>query len=199
MNKRYTTFSELQRLNRWIILPIFIPVILLFIIGCIIQLGLGKPWGNNPLPDVGLIIITFVMLLLSANILWIHLKTFIDRDGIHIRMWMCPFYVKTKSFLWVDIAEVYIRKYRPVAEYGGWGIQNGKDSRNPLENLRFSVGKIKIPQKETNNMAYNMSGNIGLQLVMKDGKKILIGTHKSDELSEVLQKLWKPEIISYKA
>ena len=199
MNKRYTTFSELQRLNRWIILPIFIPVILLFIIGCIIQLGLGKPWGNNPLPDVGLIIITFVMLLLSTNILWIHLKTFIDRDGIHIRMWMCPFYVKTKSFLWVDIAEVYIRKYRPVAEYGGWGIQNGKDSRNPLENLRFSVGKIKIPQKETNNMAYNMSGNIGLQLVMKDGKKILIGTHKSDELSEVLQKLWKPEIISYKA
>ena len=198
MNKRYTTFSEQQRLNRWLVLPIFIPIILLFIIGCIIQLGLGKPWGNNPLPDVGLIIITFVMLLLSANILWIHLRTFIDRDGIHIRMWMCPFYVKTKSFLWVDIAEVYIRKYRPVAEYGGWGIQNGKDGRNPLENLRFSVGKIKIPQKETNNMAYNMSGNIGLQLVMKDGKKILIGTHKSDELSEVLQKLWNPDIISYK-
>ena len=192
MSKGYATFSELQRLNRWLFLPILIPVILLFIIRCVGQLGLGKPWGNNPLPDIWLIIITMVMLLLSANTLWMYLKTFIDRDGIHIRMWMCPFYVKTKSFYWEDIAKAYIRKYKPVVEYGGWGIQDGNDGLNLLGNTRFSVGKIKFLQKETNNMAYNMSGNIGLQLVLKNDKKVLIGTQKQDELLEVVKQLWKP-------
>ena len=193
MSRGYTTFSELQRLNRWLILPILAPVSLLFIIGCIAQLGFGKSWGNNQMPDVGLIILTFVMLLLSANIMWMHLKTFIDKDGIHIRIWMCPIYIKTKSFYWDDISEAYIRKYKPVSEYGGWGIQNGKNKRNPLDFMRFSVGKIKIFQRETNNMAYNMSGNIGLQLVLKNDKKVLIGTQKRGELSEVLGQLWKPE------
>jgi len=37
--------------------------------------------------------------------------------------------------------------------------------------------------------ALNMSGNMGLQLELKDGKKLLIGTQKFEELEQLLQKI----------
>ncbi|MBC8644094.1 hypothetical protein H9W95_08645 [Flavobacterium lindanitolerans] len=62
----------------------------------------------------------------------------------------------------------YVRQYAPIAEYGGWG-------------LRYDfMGKGK---------ALNVSGNKGLQLKFTDNKKLLIGTNKPDELTEILKKL----------
>ena len=68
----------------------------------------------------------------------------------------------------LGISKVYVRKYSPLADYGGWG-------------LRFSMsGQGK---------AYNVSGNVGLQLEFSNGKKLLIGTRKPDELSSVLNEM----------
>jgi hypothetical protein len=39
-----------------------------------------------------------------------------------------------------------------------------------------------------NEKAYNISSNMGLQLVLKIGEKILIGTQKTEELLVVLEK-----------
>jgi hypothetical protein len=64
------------------------------------------------------------------------------------------------------LAEVKVREYRPLAEYGGWGVRG--------------FGK---------NRALNVSGNFGLQLVMKDGAKMLIGTQKPQELEDFLKSL----------
>jgi hypothetical protein len=50
-------------------------------------------------------------------------------------------------------------------EYGGWGI-------------RYSW----------NGIAYNTKGNMGLQIVMNTGKRILIGTQKPEELAAYLKK-----------
>jgi hypothetical protein len=38
------------------------------------------------------------------------------------------------------------------------------------------------------NRALNMSGNKGIQLVTIDGLKMLIGTQKADEVTQILQK-----------
>jgi hypothetical protein len=38
-------------------------------------------------------------------------------------------------------------------------------------------------------MAYNISGDKGLQLEFTDNKKLLIGTNKPEELNEVLSKI----------
>jgi hypothetical protein len=62
----------------------------------------------------------------------------------------------------------YVRKYKPLAEFGGWG-------------LRFGVS----------GKAYNISGNKGLQLELTNNKKLLIGTQKPEELSEALNKIGK--------
>jgi len=174
MKKKDAVFDETQRLKRWFLLLLLIPVNLIFIAGCVVQIGLSKPWGDNPMSDVGLIITTILFLLFTANMLFISMQTFVDKEGVSVSVWLFPFYRQTKSFLWDDISEVYITKYRPISDYGGWGIRLG-----------------------FNGTAYNMSGNIALVLLFKNGKKILIGTNNPDELSEVLYQLGKTDEKQY--
>ncbi|WP_027393396.1 hypothetical protein [Aquimarina latercula] len=96
------------------------------------------------------------------------LETQIKNDGIYIRFF--PFHIKFIQYDWGSIKQLYIRKYDPIYEYGGWGIRM---------NIR---GKGK---------AFNISGNIGLQLEFLNNKKLLIGTNKPEKLSEALKKIGK--------
>ncbi len=93
----------------------------------------------------------------------LRLRTKINQDGISFTF--KPFINKPKVFKWENIKEAYVRKYKPIWEYGGWGIRYGLKGR-----------------------AYNMSGNKGLQLILNSGKKILIGTQKPEELENFLKK-----------
>ena len=111
------------------------------------------------------------------------LTTYINEEGILIRLF--PFFVKWISFPWDIISKAYIRTYRPIKEYGGWGI------RHPSGMFRFNIIRIKGLRNNPNNVAYNMSGNIGLQLELINGKRVLIGTRRPVELEEVLRKLNK--------
>jgi hypothetical protein len=52
--------------------------------------------------------------------------------------------------------------------YGGWGIKRG-------------IG----------GLAYNVSGNQGLQLVLTDGRKILIGTQKPEQFINAMSSAGK--------
>ena len=192
MKRNNNTFYEYQQLKRWFILLVFVPLNAVFITGCIIQIGLGKPWGNNPMPNEGLIILSVLMILFMVNMLYTNLKTAIDKDGIHIRIWLFPFYSKSKSFLWEEISDIAIKKYNPILTYGGWGI------RTNFSNLNFSLGKIKYPPKRginlgINSIAYTMSGNTGIQFVFQNKQRVLIGTNKPEELSETLMQLGKSE------
>ena len=94
------------------------------------------------------------------------LETSIDINGISVRFF--PFHLKKKHFNWDQLESCSIRTYKPVIEYGGWGIRK-----------TFS-GK---------GTAYNVKGKVGLQLVFKNGDRLLIGTQKAEELNEVLKTL----------
>ena len=91
------------------------------------------------------------------------LITRIDKFGIAFRF--IPFQLKFKAISWNEIERFEVRKYKPLSEFGGWGIKYGKK------------GKV-----------YNVDGDKGLQLYLKTGKQILIGTQKADELNEFLKK-----------
>lgn len=106
-----------------------------------------------------------VLLLVSLMIFFMNLGTEINETGIYYRFF--PFVRGHK--LWEEIDQAYVRKYNPIGEYGGWGIKGG-----------FGKGR-----------AYNVSGNIGLQLVLKNGKKLLLGTQKPEEVKEVLERMQK--------
>jgi len=108
----------------------------------------------------GLIIITLVSLLF----LKLKLKTRVDEIGIHYQFY--PFHFSFKTIHWAAIEKCYLRKYNAISEFGGWG-------------LKFSFfGK--------NGKSFTTKGTIGLQLKLKNGKKILIGTQKKDEFQRVL-------------
>lgn len=93
------------------------------------------------------------------------LETIVDNSGVHYRLF--PFNIKYRSISTNQVDNAYIRKYMPMREYGGWGI-------------RYS----------SNGMAYNVSGNMGIQFVLSNGKKILIGTQKPQEFYTALSKVF---------
>jgi hypothetical protein len=96
------------------------------------------------------------------------LNTEIYTDGIYVRF--RPFHSKPRFYPWSEIAHCEVRKYKPLLEYGGWGIRKG-----------------------FGGTAFNVRGNMGLQLVIKGGKRVLIGTQKATELAGVLKSIHFPD------
>ncbi|UIR55420.1 hypothetical protein LZQ00_14235 [Sphingobacterium sp. SRCM116780] len=101
----------------------------------------------------------------------IRLKTTINTEGINIQFF--PFLLKSKIIPWTEIGKIYVRDYNPIGDYGGWGYRNGSEGK-----------------------AYNTKGKQGLQLIFKDGSKLLIGTQKRDELENIVEKINK-DILGY--
>ena len=184
-------FYEYQRLKKWFTLLLFVPVCIIFIILCVTKTGLCNILDYITISKE-LIIATIIMLLFMINTLWINMKTTIDKNGIHIRMWLCPFYIKSKSFLWEDISDITIVKYNPILDYGGWGIRVGAG----IQDMNYR--KIRFPYVRGisfgfNSISYSISGNTGIQFLLQNKKMILIGTNKPEEVSEVIMKLGKTE------
>lgn len=63
----------------------------------------------------------------------------------------------------------YVPSYNPIREYGGWSYHG-------------SFGKGKV---------LNVKGNKGIQLEFKDGKKILIGTQKQEDIHNLIEQYFK--------
>ncbi|MCK9618385.1 MAG: DUF6141 family protein [Lentimicrobiaceae bacterium] len=158
-------FHEEQRFRQWWVWIILFAVILIFIYGMFQQFVLGKPFGNQPAPDWALAVSGAVPLLMIIFFSQTRLITEIYSDGIYYRFF--PFHTKIKKITWDEIESREIRKYHPIREYGGWGFRYSK----------FGKGR-----------ALNISGNIGLQLVLKNGKKLLIGTQQDYALIKAIEK-----------
>lgn len=158
-------FSETQRFRQWWLWACLFALDGLFIFGIYEQILNGRAFGDKPASDAGLIFFSLIPFLLTAFFLMLRLETIVKDSGIYVRFYL--FHLKVKHFPWVDIDRAYIKKYNALLEYGGWGVR---------------VGFGKGP-------AYNVSGNMGLQLVFNNKEKLLIGTRRPEELSRVLQKL----------
>ncbi|HRE74136.1 MAG TPA: hypothetical protein PK637_00305 [Flavobacteriales bacterium] len=156
-------FAERQRFTQIWIWLLLLGINGLIIWGIVQQIGYGLPFGNKPVPNTGLVVIFILVNLFTFFFIFLSMRTRIDEKGMHVRFF--PFHRKERSFLWTDINRAYIRQYRPIAEYGGWGLR--------------VLGRFG---------AYNVSGDTGVQLELKNGGKILIGTQKKDEIIILLRK-----------
>lgn len=154
------TFQEEQKFTQWWLWLIIIGVAILPIIGVIIQIFGDKPFGDQPMSDLGLI----VYALFSVAFIWvfwsIKLYTNIDKNQIKFRM--RPFANRTIS--WSEIKSAQVIDYGFV---GGWGVRWGT-----------KYGTV-----------YNTSGRKGLALELKNGKKLLIGTQRESELDAFVKQL----------
>lgn len=157
-------FEEKQYFRQWWIILLISFINCIFIAGIYTQIIEKKSFGNNPMSDNSLIILTIAILIFSYIFFILNLKTVIKKDGIYIRFF--PFHFKYIHYPWEKISLCYIRKYSPLFEYGGWGIRYGFHGK-----------------------AFNIQGNMGLQLKFTEGRKLLIGTSKPEEMNKVLEAL----------
>jgi len=169
IEKNSLIFCEKQkfsRLVRWLF--ILGPVVYVLILLSIV----GKEW-TQPLQTI-VAVVGLTITILATVLLWISkLETQVRSDGLYVRFF--PFHINFKKFAFEYISEYYAREYSPILEYGGWGIRFGM----------FGAGK-----------AYNARGNKGVQLVLKNSKKLLIGSQKPQELVAAIDSIVKGNAIN---
>lgn len=156
-------FKEEQRFTQlWLIVLIAVSLIVPIII--IVQEYLKE---ETKMTTTQFVLTTSGILVAALFIFAFKLTTRIDEKGIYYKFF--PFHLKFKQIPWQEIAKAYVRTYNPIGEYGGWGLKGG-----------FFWRKSK-------GTCINVSGDIGIQLELKNGKKLLIGTQKKEEAISVLK------------
>jgi len=152
-------FREEQKFTQWWLWLILILAGILPMVGIYKQIILDEPFGDNPMSDLGLIILTVFIFLLIGLFTLMKLRTKIDRDKIEMSFF--PFIKRTAK--WSEIKKAEVQDYGFV---GGWGIR-----------LWTKYGTV-----------YNIKGDKGLAIELHNGKKYLIGTQRETELKEIIQK-----------
>ena len=86
-------------------------------------------------------LVSLVMVLAGAGLIWLffvmRLVTEVHADGIYLGFF--PF--SSQKIMYTTIVGHRVREYRPIREYGGWGVRFNRSGR-----------------------AYTVSGNLGASL-----------------------------------
>ncbi len=162
-------FREVQRFRQpWVwcvILGSCAMILGIFGTGLVQQLGQGRPWGNQPMSDTGLIVTSLVSVAITLGLVWLFLAMALTvevrSDGLFIHL--KP--LKKRQVAYSEIAKVEAVRYRPIVHYGGWGIRRGRKG-----------------------WAYNVHGDRGVRLDFHDGTHLLIGSQRSVELAAAIEK-----------
>lgn len=129
--------------------------------GFVQQIVRGEPWGNQPAPDWMMILIWLLFGIgLPFFFLYMKLTVTVTDDAIDIRY--RPLTRRTIPLS--DVAHAEARTYAPLREFGGWGIRGGMGGKR----------------------AYNVSGDRGVELVLSDGRKVMIGSQRADDLAQAI-------------
>jgi len=167
MNNDEKLFSEVQYFRQiWLTILIGFTTILVWTMA-IIQLGFGQPVGNNPAPDSVMIIILILSGIMTPLFFFTsNLKTEVKKDGFYFKFF--PFHMSFQKIPAEDIQLYEERTYNPIKDYGGWGI-------------RFGI----------NGKVYNIKGNKGIYMELKNGERILFGSQRAEELTGAIDKIKK--------
>lgn len=177
MNKPY--FEEFQsfRQTRWIwyILIIFTLLLVLPVLyGVYGQFAMGIPWGDKPMKDSELIVISMLSLagfgLVTFVLLSVKLVTRIDQEGIHYRF--VPQKSKWSRIHKDDIVEFEVRKNLNFFASGG-------------------VGYHKNFFRKTTSMTIRGSAHLWLRL--RNNTKLIIGTQDPENLERSMRRLMLKE------
>lgn len=154
-------FREVQKFHQlWLLLIIGL-VALVGWIGFIQQIIFGNDFGDNPAPDV-VIIILWLGLGILFPLFWYNLGLTTEVTSTTLTLRFKP--LLTRHIALSEIKTFEACTYRPLWEYGGWGIRWAGPKR----------------------MAYNVSGNRGVQLELNDGRRILVGSQQPEALEQAI-------------
>jgi hypothetical protein len=123
------------------------------------------PVGFVEVPNLALIIFWLIFGVLIPILFYsAKMITKVYETGLYIFYY--PFHRKYQNIDLGGLKEIKIKKYSPLADYGGWGIRFGKDGN-----------------------AFNVSGDMGVGLVYEDKRNLLIGTQKPEELYSAIKQI----------
>jgi hypothetical protein len=103
-------------------------------------------------------------LVLVVIILLLHMTTEVTPGDLRVWFGWLPTYRRSVPI--ESIRSVEVVTYRPIAEFGFWGIRSGRDGERAL------IAR----------------GNRGVRLELTDGSKLLIGSQKPELLAAALDR-----------
>ena len=154
-------YREEQRFRQWWVWILVVGPAALAWWPFVQQILRGENVGQNPAPDWMVWVIWLLIgvgLPLLFGLVALVLQVTADQVLVNYR----PF--KRRAIPLGEIAQVEVRTYNAVKEYGGWGIKGwSKD-----------------------NVAYNVSGNRGVELTLRSGSRVMLGSQRADELAAAI-------------
>jgi len=173
-----THFKEEQKLSQfriYLILILIVSIFLVFIGIAFYEDNLNTADNENSVKSLltAALFVLPVLILITIVKLKMWLIVEIRDEGIFYKY--VPIIKKFRQIPFEDIERYEIRKYHPLIEYRGWGIRD--------RGLRKKRKKWGI--------AYTAKGTTGLQLYLKNSKKILIGTQRKDAIKFAMEKVMK--------
>ncbi len=156
-------YREVQNIRHtWLTVLLLVPLAVVFF-GLYQQVVLGRPWGNHPVSDRAFLVMTATICALVVWLLNLKLVTELRPEALFLQfrvLW------KPRRIPLDQIESAKAVTYRPIAEYGGWGI-------------RWSF--------RDSSVAYSAKGNRGLEIILKDGRRVLIGSQHPEELEGAIR------------
>jgi len=156
-------YAEEQRFRQiWILILVgFIAMLAWY--SFLLQIVLGEPFGTNPAPDI-LVLALLVLfgILFPVWFLVMRLEVQVTRTDLRFRLF--PLHLQWREFPLATIVKAEAVTYRPILEYGGWGIRIGRKGK-----------------------AYNISGNRGVQVTLEGGRSFLLGSLQPEKLALAIQ------------
>jgi len=170
-----TSFSETQNFRQpWVfaLVALVLGGSLVFLWhGVYQQAVLSRPFGNHPAPTNILLGVTcletIVCVVIGTMMASMKLVVELGRESILIRF--IP--LKKTEISLGAIRGCLAREYSPLQEFGGWGWRRSWD------------GKVR---------AFTMAGRRGVELSLKDGTSVMIGSQRADELAEAILRRLPP-------
>ena len=166
-----------------------------FAYGLYSQLVLNRPFGDNSMSNNALLWNALAVFLIIIFVDWIfffsRLETEIDDKSIRFRLF--PLIRKFRVIGKDEIDSWVLRTYKPIREYGGWGIRKRKIKYRLKSRKSAGNNKTVFRALIGRSMAYTMRGNLGLQLYLKSGKEILIGTQRYEAIEKAMKRMMGEE------
>ena len=145
-------FEEKQKFNQWWLWVMLLVSPLLSII----------PFDGDGI-NYNYVLISIAIPLMFY---FFELRTFVTKEGLHYQFF--PFHFKKYLIRLDEIEKIEALQYKPLGDYGGWGIRYGFKGK-----------------------AYNVSGNKGVKFYLTNGRNILFGSQKYKDLEKVLKRIKK--------
>ncbi len=153
-------FREVQHFRLWWVVVLLGLVTALQWWAFVTQILLGRPFGSNPGPDWLIWVFWIVFgILFPIAFAALRIDTRVEPGLLRVRL--APFSHLRIPLSTIRHAEVVT--YRPIRDFGGWG-------------LRWSA----------KGRALNAYGSRGVQLVLDNGTRIMVGSQHPEELVSAL-------------